>query len=205
MNLRVDLILVTEQRSSSIINPRMLLRLACIAGPLLLAFVVLMQVSAYMRLRSDLNGKQADWKLLEPKEKAAVEQARAFQANSAVQKELSGWKKAHIDWHEQMIALLREVPRSIQLQTLSISEVLQLVNGKIPARSFSMLIKGKAVGADAEVSVQELNKRLMQSPGFQGVVADAEVQQFGADAAKDAGKQDRVFQILCHYREREFE
>lgn len=206
MNLRVDLILVNEQRSASLISRKMLIRLGSVVGPLLLLTLIAMQIASYLRVRADTAMKEDAWKALEPRQKAALQYAAAFQANGAIQKELEGWKKSHINWHEQLIALIRETPRNIQLQALSLSQVLQLVdNGKTPARAFSMVLKGKAVGDQAEQNVQEFNRKLMTAASFGGATTNAEVQQFGADTSKDAGKQDRVFQILCRYRERKFE
>lgn len=205
MNLRVDLILLTEQRSASVINRKMLIRLTTIVVPLLLITLTAMQVLSFLSVRADAGAKETEWKILEPKQEAALRRRGEFDANRLIQKELDGWRKSHANWHEQMVALVCETPGNIQIRSLTLIQVLQLIDKKTPVRSFSMVLGGKAVGTEAEQNVQELNRRLMSAPSFGGSITNAEVQQFGADKAKDADKQDRVFEILCRYRERKFE
>ena len=56
--------------------------------------------------------------MAEPKERAAHQLAAQCQSNGVIKAELDGWRASHVDWHLQLVGLMREVPRNIQLQNL---------------------------------------------------------------------------------------
>jgi len=204
MSLRVDLILETEQRSATVVNKKSLLRLSAIVIPLALAAVVIREATIMINLASDLKSKEADWAILGPRETQAKSLAQDCQTHGDILKELEGWSKSHVEWHPQLLGLLREVPPTIQIRTLKVDQTL-VGDTKPPARTFTMTLKGKAVGKDAEANVKLLERRLREVSAFAAVITNAQVRQFGADPAKDAKKDDRLFEIVCGYREFKFE
>lgn len=204
MNLRVDLILETEQRSASVFSPKVLGRLAALVLPILLAGFVIMRTITVMKLRTQLRLFDDEWSLLSPKSERADELIKDFQRNEKLLLEMRGWENSRLAWHGQIDALIRAVPTQIQLQSLRVSQTL-LLEDKVPERQFTMAIRGRAVGVTAEQNVKRLERSLSSVETFAPVMREVDVPQYGADTSEDASKEDRVFLIQCDYKERPFE
>jgi len=205
MNLRVDLILESEQRSGSLLNKKFLLRAVAIVVPLAVLLLIFKEAGRALRLNGELTALTQQWKVIEPKQQQALRFMETYRWNLEIQKELEGWRKSRLDWHTQLVGLMRETPRNIQLQSLRVDQALQMVDNKTPARKFTLALKGKAVGVDAETAVKLLERRLREAPPFAGITTNVQVTQFGADPSKDAKKEDRIFEISCAYRDLKFE
>lgn len=204
MNLRVDLILESEQRSASRLNSKTLTRISVIAVPAVVGLLIACAVVNTISLNSRVRMAEAEWKNIEPKKKKALDLADQVQVNLDILNELEGWNKSHVNWHAQLNALQGIVPPKIQLERLRISQTLQLLDGKTPARVFTMILNGKATGATAERDVHELKRQLEKSPFFSPLMGDVTVPKYGPSTAKDADKSDRMFQIDCPYKPRKF-
>lgn len=205
MNLRVDLILESEQRSGSIVTVKSLVRIVSILVPLIVVLLLSWQAYGVVRIKSELRSTEARWQSVEPLEKKAKELAQERQANEDQLAQLNGWRKSHIDWNAHLLQLFHSVPENIQLQNLRVSQALQVTSNKAPARVFTLELRGKAFGAEAESSVNSFKRLLSDDPAFTNDLIKVEVPLFGADTAAGAGKNDRVFEIRCGYRERLFE
>ena len=126
-------------------------------------------------------------------------------SNLDIMKELKGWRSSHIDWHQQLINIQREVPLEIQFESLDIKQVLQLAgNKKTPARCFTLTIKGIAKGNNAENNIRHLKNSMTYSKAFASLMEDVKVGGSRANR-KGADKTDRVFSIDCIYKPRKFE
>jgi hypothetical protein len=162
-----------------------------------------------MGLNSKLAALESEWKTVEPKKKAAEEMKQQLARNQKILDDLQSWKHARIPWNEQILGILRETPPGIQLSALRVSQMLEIVEKKnVPARNFTMVLDGRAQGASAEQDVQLLQRRLQQSPPFADAIRKedgVQVPKFAADPSPQAGKSDRVFQILSLYGPRTFE
>jgi hypothetical protein len=205
MNLRVDLILESEQRSASLLSLKLLIRIVAALVPLGLLFLVGSQVMEIVVINSEVRGLEAEWKKMGPREKRAWEQAYEYQLNLAVRNELNGWRNSRVNWHEQIVALMQEIPTNVQLQSLSVGHAFQLIDDKVPARLFSIDMKGKAFGTNAESSVRRIERRLTEGPAFSNLTSKVEVPQFVADTARGADKNDRIFAVTCQCKERKLE
>lgn len=206
MNLRVDLILESEQRSGSVVNLKSTMRIASIVGPIILLFIAGSVFTNARRLNTELNMLEGQMEIAGPKQEAAAELKEDLATNLGILNELEGWQKSHIDWNEQLLGLQREVPATIQLNVLRISQALQLIDNRIPARVFTLVLKGKAVGKDAEHDVDYLQRRLLKAPAFSSVMEKVEIPPGGFRAVieKDGSKSDRIFQLDCMYQARTF-
>lgn len=206
MNLRVDLILESEQRSGSIVNLKSTMRIASIVGPIILLFISGSVFTNARRLNTELNMLEGQMEIAGPKQEAAAELKEDLATNLGILNELEGWQKSHMDWNEQLLGLQREVPATIQLDILRISQALQLIDNRIPARVFTLMLKGKAIGEDAEHDVDHLQRRMVKAPIFSSVMEEVEIPPGGFRAVieKDGSKRDRIFQLNCTYQARKF-
>jgi len=96
--------------------------------------------------------------------------------------------------------LQTQVPPDIQFTSLRLSQAIQLVEKKVPARAFTLVIEGKAVGEKADESVQVLRRRMADA--FPGTIEDVAVTRYGAEQSTASLKEDRVFvfEIRCRYK-----
>lgn len=204
MNLRVDLILDSERRSSSVINPKMLLRVASVVVPVVLAGLLTIQVLIVGQLGKELQGLKTSLDNAQPQQQKASELMTQFLAHKNILAEMDGWRSSRMAWSEQLEGLMRVVPDNIQLQRFSVSQTLQLSTADKPARSFSASLEGKAVTDDAEQSVRGLENALIHQPPFSPSTTNVLVPQYAADGSPSANRDDRVFQITCQYLQRTF-
>ncbi|MFC1496932.1 hypothetical protein ACFLS1_00475 [Verrucomicrobiota bacterium] len=204
MNLKVDLILETEQRSGSVINLKIIIRVISFLIPAVLGVIVLFAVINSMQKKNELNTLENKMSIAEPKQKIATKLRNQLTTNLDIMKELEGWRSSHIDWHQQLINIQREVPLKIQFESFDIKQVLQLADNRTPSRCFTLTIKGLAKGNDAENNIQHLSDNMANSAAFTPLTEDVNV--WGSrDNRKGADKTDRIFRIDCIYKPRKFE
>ena len=205
MNLRVDLILESEQRSGSIVNPKSVLRIVAILIPLILVGLFVQQFLTAARLRREMENLSLTWDTARPQQEKARQMIEGFQAQGDIRKELQGWQLSRIRWNEQLIGLVRVVPENVQLFSFSMNQSQRLIEEKTPARAYTTSMRGKAVGPTAEMSIRALERRLASEPPFEDVVAAVTVPEYGADTSPGASRDDRVFRIDSRYEEQPFE
>lgn len=205
MNLRVDLILESEQRSASLISRKSLIRIVSIVIPAVIVLLVTLQVMRLLAVKNEERAVEARWLTTEPLEKKAGELAGVRRANDALLAELEGWSKSRISWNEQLLALTSVVPTNMQLTELRIGQTFQVIQDKVPARVFGMNLKGMSYGTEAESSVKKMEQTLSQDALFSNLIRRVEVPMYGAANTEGANKDDRIFEIRCGYRERAFE
>jgi len=203
MNLRVDLILESEQRSGSIINLKSILRISSIIFPSILAIIILFAFVNSIKLKNELAMYQGEMDIAGPKQEQAEKLHEQLMKNLNILKELESWNSSHINWNEQLLSLQREVPPKIQLTDLDLRQVLQIVDKKAAARVFTLTLKGKAKGATSEGSIHALYDTLKNSPAFSPFMANVEVSG-SQDTTKGADKNDRIFKIDCSYKPSKF-
>jgi hypothetical protein len=203
VNLRVDLILPSEQRSASLFNPRVVVRLTGILIPVGLLALLAYGVTHMMFVKGRLAAAEQQWRSAEPRKAQAIKLGDQFNANRAIRDELAGWRATHVDWHRQLASVQRRVPPNVQVTSLGIAQVLQTTNNVL-ARVFTMRLQGKAVGAGADADVEALREGLRTDPVLTNVHGRVEITMFAADTDRNAKPEDRVFQIDCRYAPRLF-
>lgn len=203
MNLRVDLILPSEQRSASSLNPRSLIRIGSILIPCALLAWLAYGLAVMALVRNQFNVLEEQWLYVEPQKAEAIRLSQLLNTNRKLNDELMGWKSAHINWHETLAVLPRRVPATMQIQSVSAGQVLQ-VEANVLARVFTLRIHGRATGARADQDVDELRDGLRREQTLADVVQSVEVGQFAADTSKSAQPEDRVFRLDCVYKPRPF-
>jgi hypothetical protein len=198
MNLRVDLILPQEQRSASVLNLRFISRLASIVVPTVAALLIALSIINAVNLGNRVKLMERMWLETEPVKEKALQVLKQAKLNNQMYGELEGWGHSRVDWNTLIASLQRGVDPRIQLANLRVSQVLTLVkDGKLPARSFSLSLAGRASGQGAEVAVERLQQHLLESPEFAPLMESADIARYSADPDR---KEDRLFQIDCTFK-----
>jgi hypothetical protein len=206
MNLRVDLILESEKRSASLINPKSVMRISAIVGPVIVVIIIALFVFNIWQLNSRLDSLKKTLEVELPKKERAVKIKADLNANMLLLNELDGWQKSRIDWADQLMGIQKEIPDKMQLETLTLSHSIQMTND-MPVRAFMMKINGKAVGEAASALVMKLRDNLPNSSSSSNsLMTHPNVSKFQRpQPTTDENKNDRVFQIDCSYKPRMFE
>lgn len=201
MNLRVDLILETEQRSASVVNAKMLLRIVYIVVPLILAVMVATLTVKMIALNSELSNLNAEMGIKGPKKDAALKLRGELEGNKALLAQLEGWNKSQVKWSELLRTLQKQVPPALQLTSVRIMDTLQTAGG--PSRNYNIILKGKGYGDATKNHVIALEASLKQWPEM-APPGDAKVVNFGQDE-QSPRKDEMMFQIECTLLPRRFQ
>jgi hypothetical protein len=203
MNLRVDLILQTEQRSASVLNLKALTRIAIITVPAILVVMLLMVVLQVMSLKSDVNRLTAEWDSKKPeKEKAEALSAEMAKARG-VMAEFTGWQNSRVCWHEQLAGLMGVIPDNMVLDMLRVDQRVDTADGS-PSRASKIILSGKSYGDQSEQNVILLRRDLTEIEKFSNLIHTVEV-RLAPDDTKGADKNDRNFNVDVTYKSRKFE
>jgi Tfp pilus assembly protein PilN len=206
MNLKVDLILPTEQRSASVLNVKSLVRIASVIIPILVAMVIGNFILGMLQTRNRLNQLESQWNTASPQQDDALTLREQLQTHRRVLSEIEGWRSSRFVWSEQLNGLLDQVPESIQLRQYRVSQTLHLNESSTqPVRAFGASLAGVAEGRSADDDVQALKIRLSDTEPFASKIASVEVPAFGADPSPSASKSDRIFRIEMRYQPRPFQ
>jgi len=204
MNLRVDLILETEQRSASIFNLKTMTRAVIILIPSIIVVFFLVSLFEFWTLKSAVADKKTEAEIKQPK----VERADALRAevdrNEAIKNELLGQKNSAIDWHRQLVELMKVTPDEIVFDSFRVSHSFSTENN-ITSRKFDFTITGQSKGDHSEDNVLLMKRSLTINEFFKGYVNPPEVPVFKADTDPKAKKTDRIFRMECNYKPRKMQ
>ncbi|MCK5850941.1 MAG: hypothetical protein KAH23_08500 [Kiritimatiellae bacterium] len=201
MNLRVDLIFESEQRSASVFSPKSLMRIAIVVVPAIILLGAGTAVWKMVALRTECRNLEGRLEVTQNLKSDAKELSETLVINENIQKKLNWWIKSEINWSTQMLALQRIVPSTIQITTMQITESFK----KGSSRIYLMKLKGKSRGAtaaDSEADVQRLARQIKSADGFKGMIGKTQVKKFNKDTSARAEKNDRIFLIECTYKPR---
>jgi hypothetical protein len=203
MNLQVNLVLPSEQRSPSLINWRLLLRVMYVLVPACLALLVASWVFRAAQLKTVLTSLEGRRATTEPRLNAAIAVSGQLRTNRMSYAELNGWRDAGIRWADRLFALQTNVPASVQLRQLTVQQQMRLIDDKTPARFFSLVVQGRASGEDAEEEIARMHHTIRNEPTF-GAGADSLKVQASADPSPSAVRSDRVFRLDCVFTPKPF-
>lgn len=206
MNLRVDLILETEQRSASPVSLTFVIRLLAIT---LLSVLVLVSIFYFKRMQetaSETRGLNNNISAIRFKYDAHLALKSKLTVQGGVLAECKSWEKGHIEWFAALAAIARLVPPTIQLRDVKIERINSTVNKK-PVRLVTLYIKGRAVGENAAPDVDKLRQDILKTPEFVTAVKEVVIPagSFKMDSDPRASKADRVFELVCRYAPMNYE
>jgi Tfp pilus assembly protein PilN len=202
MNLRVDLILETEQRSASVVNVKGLLQIVYIVVPLILVVIIAVFVSNMISISSNLKALEAELAEKNPKKDAAIKYREDLVKNKQALEELEGWRKSRINWAEQLVNIQKTIPSEIQLVSMKINQSVEPVEN-VASRNFSIIMKGKALGNQARFNVETLGK-IEKNPAFTNVMKEAKVADYKKNEEPTAKEGEMLFQVEASYLPRKF-
>lgn len=205
MNLRVDLILESEQRSGSVIGVKSAMRIGLLVAPITVLVLVAVGFINVMRLNINARNIEKRWEIASEKQDEALKLESEFSANKSILKELQGWKGSHLDWHKQLLEIQRLAPNKTQFTVMRITQTLQLIKNNVVTRNFNMSITGKAITEKAGLNVNNFKNSLELSDFFEPTIESVIVSEFSEDTDEGANKFDRIFKIDCIYKPREFQ
>jgi hypothetical protein len=206
MNLRVDLILDTEKRSGSAVSLKSAIRIAIIFVPICIVVFVLVTLLDTTRLTKKACVLEGSWADAQIKQSEAAVLAATFTRNRNILAELEGWRAAHAEWNEHLIAILKIIPDSIQLNNLNVKHKIAVIGPKnrYQGREFILSLTGKAYGPTASADVDTLKRKLGIVEPLCDQLKEIRVPIFRQDDDADAAKSDRIFMIECHYKPKLF-
>lgn len=204
MNLRIDLIMETEQRSASVVNTKTIKRVSIITVPVVVVAILLLSTFQLIAIKSEVGQRERMWQTSEPRQKKAEEDSRNVAKNRDLLAELKGISNSRNEWYRQLVAIHKDVPSDIVLETMRIEHSINAVDGKA-AREFKITIGGKTFGENSEQSVMLLKKKLDTGDNYDHCIQSVEIPMFKADETPGADKNDRVFRMNILYKPRKFE
>lgn len=201
--MHINLILETEQRSASPVQPHVMVRLAAGTASVLLCLALFTFFSSYHNLKIDTEMTADEWHRTEPKYKAALQLRTDLSLCRDLHKEIMGWRDTRLGWGAQLEALQMAVPPMIQLTDVQVSHDLFVMSNNVPARIYEMRLSGRTSATGSEVNVGEFTETLRRTP-FDAWIESAVIPP-GRFRQDSQAKTERVFEILCKYRPRRLE
>jgi hypothetical protein len=202
MNLRVDLILETEQRSASVVNAKGLIRIVSIVVPLIIVVIIGLVTSRMISLSNSLNALEAELKDKVPKKEAAIKYREEVGKNRQTLDELEGWRKSRVNWAEQLLNIQTLIPSEIQLTNLRINHAIDTTAGNM-VRNFSFTMKGKALGEAARTNVEMLGE-IEKNPALTNAMKEATVVNYSKNEDQGAPAGEMLFDVSGSYHPRTF-
>jgi len=198
MNLRVDLILETEQRSASVVNAKGLIRIVAIVVPLIIVVIISMVVMGIISQNNELKNREAEMKIAGPKRDAAIAFRAELGLNKQALEEIEGWRKSRLSWSEQMQNLRGIIPAKVQLTSLRVMHGIEA-----PSRIYSMSLRGKAFDEQAKTNVEMLGD-LKKNPAFTSFLKDSKVASYKRNNDPDVKGVEMLFEVEASYLPRSF-
>ncbi len=192
--MHINLIYKVEQRSASPVSLWLMLRVAIGAVLFLVVFWIFMFFLGYRALTLQVNALDTEWKIAEPKYKAAIQVRTDLAQRTDTLKALQGWRDARISWGQQLGYLEKIVPDVIQLSDIRVSHTVMVVSNKMPGRVFEVKISGRTAAERSEVNVVKFLDGFKVEP-FNRFVESA-VLPSGAFRQDPAVKTDRIFEVV---------
>ena len=161
---RVNLLKKSEQRYQGVVSYRFIL-IAAVVAPLLF-FIIFGGVKfvQYVSVKSALQEGRRAWVDLEPRYQYHKEVVDSLGSCRASLDLLNGWMESQISLSLLLSEIQKEVPRSIQLQRLSVRSEPKNVTYtcvKDFALDYKLVLQGVSQGNRAEDAVMGLRKDLM--------------------------------------------
>lgn len=204
MNLRVDLILETEQRSASIFNLKTMVRAVAILIPSIIVALFLVSFFGFWTLKSQVNDMKTEEEIKQPKVARADALRAEVDQNEAIKNELKGRRNSSLYWHRQFVELMKVIPAEMHFDSLRVTHSFGS-EANVTSRKFDMTISGKSKGANSEDNVLLMKRSLTVSEFFKEYMDPPAVPVFKADVDPDAKKTDRIFRIECSYKARKMQ
>ena len=203
-SLRVDVILESEQRSSSPVSVKFVLQ---IAGGLIIALLVMGVLFYVVRVKSaerKLIDLTAEWERTGKVATKAKQDQKDLQWLTDIQNEIESWTRARLLWHKHLEDFQAIVPSTIQITSFQVDEQNPMAGAGRNAhatRVFTLNLQGRAEGENPGKTVDNFLSALRTGPGFSNLVTEVDVK---VDTIAGDRTNHRVFIMNVKYLARDF-
>lgn len=198
MNLHINLLLKSEERSASRISRKFIIKASAVFSGLLLLALVIIVLAGARSAQQALFFAEQEKKQLESAFRTVNELRQELTSLQELTNAIMSWAQTRPDWPLLLSGVQSVVPASIQLTRLTANENIAAIDNT-PTRVVTLYLQGKAAGEHAETDVQELEKNLKEKSPFSGIMEFAQVKQF--EAVKNEGQENmRVFDVECRFK-----
>jgi Tfp pilus assembly protein PilN len=215
MSVRVNLLKPQEVQQQSAVSRDLLVRGATFLGTGAAVLGIAFMVLQYRETGSTHRRLKAAWADMETEYKAVKEIADKQAANMGYVAELESWSHSRLEWEAPLNALQELVPDNLQLTRLAIASDVVISKAEpttdkyvgTPARTYTMQVEGRAVGAlsdqDVIAFVEGLQKSLAISPWLDSVRLQGmqRVSSQGGEGG-EGGEEARLFRVNAASQER---
>ncbi len=205
MNLQVNLLHPEEQRSAGLVRLRRVLRVVGLFLATVMVLAALWLGVRLQRLRLAVETAGEHWTRLSPEYTLSQRLHAEFAQAQGIRAEWESNTRAQLKLADQLESLPYLVPSGIQLAELRVSQQVIVVETNVPVRLYELRLSGRTTGAMAQTHVRQLLDNLHHEPVLRGTLDQISSSAFRQDPARGAGREDRVFEILCKYKLRRFE
>ena len=171
-NLRVDVILESEQRSASPVNIKFVAKLVGFTLLALIAIGVSYFIWSCVSDASTLERDKIEATRLGQEAARVQAEQNKFDEYKAISNELAGIRESRIPWREHLAHFQAMVPSNIQIESFAAkSTVVELSGrGKPPSRVFTLSLTGRAEGDKVANIVESFVQELRRGSGFGSLV-----------------------------------
>ena len=195
MNIQVNLIRPSEQRSASLVSLKSLGLMAAILVPLILLLFIGWTYMGYLEVRSALKPLEQEQEKSERQKNEAMALNKLLRAQKTLCDEVMGFHDSRVTWHIVLDQMIPQVPETMQWVDLIMKlEMLADKDGKI-IRNHLLMLSGRCKGPNADEQVETFRQAWISGSVMTQWVETAEVVAFREDEAPEASKEDRKFQI----------
>lgn len=202
MNIQINLIRLSEQRSASVVSLKAAGIIVAIIVPLVWLLLIVQAHLSLAEQKSQLDLLESRWSTVSQQRRTAQALETELRGRRSSLQELQGWSRSRPEWHTWLDALQDVVPEEVQFRALQSRQTLQLEGGQV-ARAITLTISGVSVGAEAETLVDAMRRRLATEVWAEET-RQARVTAFREDDRPGARPLDRAFEVRIDFNPRSF-
>lgn len=202
MNIQINLIRPSEQRSANVVSLKSLGFIAAIIGPLVVLLCLAWAYMGYLEVRSALKLLEEERLQSERPQKEAKALKKNLDIQQGLYNEVMGWSRSRLPWNEVLDEMKAPVPEAMQWRSLQMHQQLLIDKDGQLTREHVISLIGFCRGPNADVRVEALRRAWAAEAPMTQWIAQAQVTSYKEDDSPNAGKDDRLFQIeaKCHPR-----
>ncbi len=206
MNLHINLIEEQEKRRGGSPHLLFILRAVGASVPIVVLLILAHLIVSLRMAQTELDRTRQRTEDKKPQLALSSEVKKQERLYRDMLAQLDGWKAMRLDWHRQLAALRQTVPLEVQLTSLSFSQTVAFSNNA-PVAAHLLLVRGKTGGAAPENNLTRFRLNLLKAPDMSAGLAEVEVPEgaFVEDTSPNARPMDRIFELNCRYKPREFQ
>lgn len=200
MNIQVNLIRLSEQRSASLVSLKSMGLIAAIVVPLIAVLGLGWIYMGFLEARGALKLLEQEQEQTAQARREALALGETLRVQREILDEVLGWHRSRVPWHEVLDGILPHVPATMQWRSLQMLQETAVAKDGQLERAHAVALIGRCQGPGAEQQVEALRRAWVSEPPMGPWVEQATVAAFAEDEAPDAAREDRQFQIDVKFR-----